>query len=87
LNIETTVLILGSGFSGLVQAAKLKDAGVNDLKIIDKASDFGGTVSGELIRRKGTLLIFFCRVVVIVVLEPLVSVLCSLQWLICLYSL
>ncbi|KAI9021840.1 putative monooxygenase [Hyaloraphidium curvatum] len=42
IEVETTVLILGGGFSGITTAAKLKDAGITDFKMIDKAGDFGG---------------------------------------------
>lgn len=43
LNINIEVLVMGAGFSGILTASKLKDAGITDFKIIDKASDFGGT--------------------------------------------
>lgn len=36
------VLVLGAGFGGLVTAATLKKAGIDDICIIDKAGDFGG---------------------------------------------
>ncbi len=36
------VIILGGGISGLVTAARLQQAGVTDVRIIDKAGDFGG---------------------------------------------
>ena len=34
---------VGGGFAGLLTAARLKEAGVADVRIIDKAGDFGGT--------------------------------------------
>src|SRR6476646_4519116 len=34
---------IGGGFAGLVTGARLKEAGVDDVRIIDKAGDFGGT--------------------------------------------
>ncbi|HEY2240647.1 MAG TPA: NAD(P)-binding protein [Streptosporangiaceae bacterium] len=37
-----TVVFVGGGFAGLVTGARLKEAGV-DVRIIDKAGDFGGT--------------------------------------------
>ncbi|KXS22286.1 putative monooxygenase [Gonapodya prolifera JEL478] len=43
LTINTTVVVLGSGFSGIQMGAKLKQYGVTDFKIIDRAGDFGGT--------------------------------------------
>ncbi len=40
---EVEVLIVGGGFGGLLAGAHLRDAGVESLRIIDAASDFGGT--------------------------------------------
>jgi cyclohexanone monooxygenase len=37
------VLIVGGGFGGLLAGARLRQAGVEDLRIVDPASDFGGT--------------------------------------------
>ena len=37
------VVIVGGGFGGLLAAARLRAAGVEDLCIIEKAADFGGT--------------------------------------------
>lgn len=37
------VLIVGGGFGGLLAAARLRAAGRDDLCIVDKAADFGGT--------------------------------------------
>ncbi|MFN8642628.1 MAG: NAD(P)/FAD-dependent oxidoreductase [Candidatus Binatia bacterium] len=39
---EVTVALIGAGFAGLCTGAKLKDAGVTDLRIIDGAGDVGG---------------------------------------------
>jgi cyclohexanone monooxygenase len=39
---EIEVAILGGGFSGLLAAARLKEAGVDGVHIIDHAGDFGG---------------------------------------------
>jgi len=39
----TDVLIVGAGFGGLLTAAALARRGVRNIKIIDKAGDFGGT--------------------------------------------
>jgi cyclohexanone monooxygenase len=36
------VAVLGGGFGGLISAARLKQAGVSDLRIIEMAGDFGG---------------------------------------------
>jgi cyclohexanone monooxygenase len=37
------VLIVGGGFGGLISAARLALAGVEDFRIIERAGDFGGT--------------------------------------------
>lgn len=39
---DVEVLIVGGGLSGLVTAAALRDRGVSDIRIIEKAADFGG---------------------------------------------
>jgi cyclohexanone monooxygenase len=41
LNIE--VAIIGAGFSGLMTAARLKERGITDFKVIEAGGDFGGT--------------------------------------------
>ena len=43
LEDEVDVLIVGGGFGGLQAAARLRDAGVDDIRIIEKGGDFGGT--------------------------------------------
>jgi cation diffusion facilitator CzcD-associated flavoprotein CzcO len=40
---DVTVAFIGGGFAGLVTGARLKEAGVERVRIIDKAGDFGGT--------------------------------------------
>ena len=40
---ELEVAVIGGGFSGMLTAARLIDAGVRDVRIIEKGSDFGGT--------------------------------------------
>ena len=40
---ETTVVIVGGGFAGLITAVELKRRGVTDFLIIDRAGGFGGT--------------------------------------------
>ena len=42
LNEDVEVLVVGAGFAGLVTAARLKQAGVEDVRLIDKAGDVGG---------------------------------------------
>src|SRR6478672_10714309 len=40
---HVTFAFIGGGFSGLVVGARLKEAGIDDVRIIDKGGDFGGT--------------------------------------------
>jgi cation diffusion facilitator CzcD-associated flavoprotein CzcO len=37
-----TVVFIGGGFAGLINGARLKEAGVDDVRIIEKGGDFGG---------------------------------------------
>jgi cation diffusion facilitator CzcD-associated flavoprotein CzcO len=43
LHDQVEVLIIGGGFGGLLAGARLRQAGVEDIRIIDPAADFGGT--------------------------------------------
>ncbi|MDP1987226.1 NAD(P)/FAD-dependent oxidoreductase, partial [Phenylobacterium sp.] len=40
---HVTFAFIGGGFAGLVTGARLVEAGVNDVRIIEKGGDFGGT--------------------------------------------
>ncbi len=40
---EVTFAFIGGGFAGLLTGAKLKQAGIDDVRIIEKGGDFGGT--------------------------------------------
>ncbi|MFQ3199949.1 MAG: cation diffusion facilitator CzcD-associated flavoprotein CzcO [Zhongshania sp.] len=40
---ETKILIVGTGFSGLGMAIRLKEMGIDDFTIIERAKDVGGT--------------------------------------------
>jgi len=40
---EVDVLIVGGGFGGLLAGARLREAGVEDIRIVEKGGDFGGT--------------------------------------------
>ena len=40
---EVDVVVLGGGFAGLIAAGRLKQAGVEKIRIIDRGGDFGGT--------------------------------------------
>ncbi|MFI6902262.1 flavin-containing monooxygenase [Nonomuraea sp. NPDC050394] len=42
-NDHVTVAFVGGGFAGLVTGARLKEAGVADVRIVEKGGDFGGT--------------------------------------------
>ncbi len=43
LTHEVEVLIIGGGFGGLLAGARLKQAGIDDVWIVEKGGDFGGT--------------------------------------------
>jgi cation diffusion facilitator CzcD-associated flavoprotein CzcO len=43
LHEELDVLIIGGGFGGLLAAARLQKVGITNIRIIEKAGDFGGT--------------------------------------------
>jgi len=40
---HVTVAFIGGGFAGLVTGARLKEAGIGDVRLIEKGGDFGGT--------------------------------------------
>jgi len=40
---EVEVAVIGGGFGGLLAGARLREAGVESIRVIDAASDFGGT--------------------------------------------
>ena len=40
---EVTVAFIGGGFAGLLTGTKLRQAGIDDVRIIEKGGDFGGT--------------------------------------------
>lgn len=37
------VVVVGGGFGGLLAAARLRQAGIEDLRVVEKGGDFGGT--------------------------------------------
>ena len=41
--VHTEIAIIGGGFGGMLAAARLREAGFDDFKIIEKGGDFGGT--------------------------------------------
>ncbi|MBT7539969.1 MAG: NAD(P)-binding protein, partial [Gammaproteobacteria bacterium] len=43
LTDEIDVVVIGGGFGGLLSAARLREAGVERLRVIEKGGDFGGT--------------------------------------------
>ncbi|MGW0810467.1 flavin-containing monooxygenase [Nonomuraea sp. NPDC002799] len=40
---HVTVAVIGGGFAGLVTGARLKEAGIEDVRVVEKGGDFGGT--------------------------------------------
>ena len=40
---EVEVAVIGGGFGGLLMGGRLKEAGFEDVRVIEKAGDFGGT--------------------------------------------
>ena len=40
---EVEVVVIGGGFGGMLAAVRLKEAGIEDIRIIEKGGDFGGT--------------------------------------------
>jgi len=40
---HSTVIVAGGGFGGLLQGARLREAGITDVRIIEIGGDFGGT--------------------------------------------
>ncbi len=40
---EVDVVVVGGGFGGLLAGARLREAGITDVRIIEKGGDFGGT--------------------------------------------
>ncbi len=40
---ETTAVIVGGGFAGMMLSVRLLEAGVTDFRVVEKAGDFGGT--------------------------------------------
>ena len=43
VNEDVEVVIIGGGFGGMLAGARLREAGIDDFKIIEKGGDFGGT--------------------------------------------
>jgi cyclohexanone monooxygenase len=43
LDDEVEVLVIGGGFGGLLAGARLKEAGIEDVRLLEKGGDFGGT--------------------------------------------
>ena len=40
---EVEAVVIGGGFGGLLAGARLREAGVEDICVVEKAGDFGGT--------------------------------------------
>ena len=43
LDVDIDVAIIGGGFSGLMAAARLKERGITNFRVIESGGDFGGT--------------------------------------------
>ncbi len=43
LELEVDVVVIGAGFSGLMTAARLKERGITNFRVIESGGDFGGT--------------------------------------------
>ncbi len=43
LELDVDVVVIGAGFSGLMAAARLKERGITNFRIIESGGDFGGT--------------------------------------------
>src|SRR5262245_49259964 len=43
LTDEVEVVVVGGGFGGLLAGARLREAGIEDIRLIEKGGDFGGT--------------------------------------------
>jgi len=43
LHDDVEVVVIGGGFGGLLAGARLREAGVEDIRVIEKGGDFGGT--------------------------------------------
>jgi cyclohexanone monooxygenase len=43
LTDEVDVVVIGGGFGGIMAGARLRQAGVEDIRLIEKGGDFGGT--------------------------------------------
>jgi len=43
LERDVDAVIVGAGFGGILSAIRLKEAGLNDILIVDRAGNFGGT--------------------------------------------
>jgi len=43
LSDEVEVVVIGGGFGGLLAGARLREASIEDLRIIERGGDFGGT--------------------------------------------
>ncbi|PRY44457.1 flavin-containing monooxygenase [Umezawaea tangerina] len=43
LEDRVEVVVVGAGFGGLLAGARLRQAGVEDIRVVDEAADFGGT--------------------------------------------
>ena len=43
LTDEVEIVVIGGGFGGLITAARLREAGFDDVRLVEQGADFGGT--------------------------------------------
>ncbi|MFV0523299.1 MAG: flavin-containing monooxygenase [Acidimicrobiales bacterium] len=43
VDVEVEVVVVGGGFGGLLMGGRLREAGFDDIRVVEKAGDFGGT--------------------------------------------
>ena len=49
---EIEVVIIGGGFGGMLAGARLREAGIDNFKIIEKGGDFGGTYISPCLKKQ-----------------------------------
>jgi len=52
LNDRVEIVLIGGGFGGLLLGGRLREAGFDDIRVIEKGGDFGGTCTGIATRER-----------------------------------